>query len=166
MVVSAVGQADDTALLSNDIHKLKHIFHIAQEYCRKFNVHLNSSKTKLLQIVPPSHTNFLPYNPIEIDGAEVKLAGQIEHVGVVRSAEGNMDHILQRISSFKRALGGLISASLARGHRTNPAVSVNILRTYGNPVIMSGIGSLVLTAKEMSCIELQFKKTGQNILKL
>ena len=49
-VVSAVGQADDTGLLSNNLYRLNHILQLALEYCVKYNVQLCQSKTKLLQI--------------------------------------------------------------------------------------------------------------------
>ena len=39
--VSAIGQADDTALISNSIHKLPEVF------CKKHHVTLSANKTKL-----------------------------------------------------------------------------------------------------------------------
>ena len=45
VTVSAVGQADDCGLLSNDLTKLALLLHLAKEYCIKFNVELSSSKT-------------------------------------------------------------------------------------------------------------------------
>ena len=38
LVVSAIGQADDTVLLSNNIIKLKLILQLTMDYCSKFNV--------------------------------------------------------------------------------------------------------------------------------
>ena len=77
-VISAVGQADDTVLMSNDIHKLQHIFQLAQDYCQKFNVNLNSHKTKLLLISPPRRkVNFPPYNPINMKGVDFPFAKEV-----------------------------------------------------------------------------------------
>ena len=59
-----------------------------------------------------------------------------------------------------------MSCGLARGRRTNPVVSLKILALYGTPVLMSGLSSLVLSRKEVSCIDQQYKRTLQNILKL
>ena len=42
LILSAVGQADDTALLSNNIEKLRHILGLVLYYCSKFNVSLSS----------------------------------------------------------------------------------------------------------------------------
>ena len=167
MVLSAVGQADDTGLLSNDLYKLQHLLEIALQYCLKFGVQLSPSKTKLL-VIQPSNNNQVDilYNPVNINGKEVNFVDQAEHVGVIRSAEGNLPNILQRLSSFKSALGSLLSSGLARGLRSNPATSLRVLAIYGTPVLMSGLASLVLSPKEVAIIDQQFKRTLQNILNL
>ena len=85
---------------------------------------------------------------MRINGAEVQCVNEAENVGVTRSTEGNMTNILQRIAAFKGALDAIISCGLAKGHRSNPAVSLRILSTYRTPVLMSGLGSLVLTNKQ------------------
>ena len=166
LVVSAVGLADDTALLSNDLAKLGHIFMLAQEYCLKFNVQLSPSKTKLLMLTPSKKIFIVDYNPIKMNNVAVDFVEQAEHVGVLRSVDGNMPNILQRVSSFKKALGAVVSCGLARGHRSNPAVSFRILNLLGTPVLMSGLASLVLSTKETSCVDQQYKRTLQNLQKL
>ena len=166
LVVSAIGQADDTVLVSNDLTKLRHILKITLDYCSKFNVQLNSSKTKLVMIPPPRQSSFVPYNPISINGRVINLVDQAEHVGVIRSVHGNMPNILQRVASFKKAIGSVIACGLAKGHRSNPAASMRILTQRGTPVLMSGLASLVLSPKETSSVDQQLKRTLQNILKL
>ena len=79
---------------------------------------------------------------------------------------GNLPNILNRVASFKKALDAIASCGLARGHRANPAASLKILSTYCTPVLMSGLGSLFLTNKEIAMIDQQYKKTLKNILKL
>ena len=131
LVVSGVGQADDTALLSNDIFKLYHLLQLALNYCRKFNVKLSSSKTKLLVVQPAkAATGYIPLNPIKMDGLKVEFSSTAKHVGVIRSTSGNMPNIMQGIASFKRALGSVISCGLARGRRTNPSAAIRILSVY------------------------------------
>ena len=166
LVLSAVGQADDTSLLSNELQNLKHILYLTLEFCQKFNVELSPSKTKLLAIMPPKHDNFIPFNPIFINDSQIDFTDQAEHVGVIRSAAGNMPNILQRLSSFKKALGSIISCGLAKGHGSNPAASLRILSIYGTPVLMSGLASLVHSSKEIACLDQQYKRTVQNLLKL
>ena len=89
-VLSAAGQADDTALLSNDIQKLKHILQLCTSYCQKYHVQLSTSKTKLMMISPNKDCVFVPYNPLTINGESIKFVTEAEHVGVVRSTTGNM----------------------------------------------------------------------------
>ena len=47
--IAAVGQADDTALISNNLLKLHLLLYLVLEYCKKYNGQLTYSKTKLLQ---------------------------------------------------------------------------------------------------------------------
>ena len=47
VTVSSVGQADDVALISNDIYALQGLLDLSLTYCKKFNVTLCQSKTKL-----------------------------------------------------------------------------------------------------------------------
>ena len=77
-----------------------------------------------------------------------------------------MPNIFKRISSFKKSLGNLVSCGLARGHRSNPAASLRIMSIYCTPVLMSGLGSLLLSDKEIALIDQQFKRTLQKLLKL
>ena len=108
----------------------------------------------------------MPFNPVSMFGKPVEFADQAEHVGVIRSKEGNLPNLLQRISSFKKAIGSIISCGLARSQRSNPVASLRILSLYGTPVLMSGLASLVLSTKEVASIDKQLKRTVESLLKL
>ena len=164
LVVSAVGQADDTVMMSNSLARLKHLCQLSHGYCQKFNVHLSPSKTKLLMLPSSKKDAHVFHNPIKINDTRVDFVDEAEHVGVLRSTSGNMPHILGRLSSFRKALGSVVSCGLARGHRSNPAASLRILTLYGTPVLMSGMASLVLLDKETATIDQQFKRTLQTFL--
>ena len=43
--ISCIGQADDSALLANDIHSLQNLLHLTLEYCEEYNVTLVPEKT-------------------------------------------------------------------------------------------------------------------------
>ena len=47
MTVSCVGQADDSVLLSHDIHQLGHLLHLTTQYSHKYKVEMTPEKTKL-----------------------------------------------------------------------------------------------------------------------
>ena len=51
--VAAIGQADDTGLVSNDILQLQHILQLTLNYCAKYQVKLSTTKTKLLALNNP-----------------------------------------------------------------------------------------------------------------
>ena len=63
-VVSCIGQADDTALISNSIHNLQNLLLLTMEYCKQYNVTLVPDKTKLLVFCPPG-------SEMEVDYAKI-----------------------------------------------------------------------------------------------
>ena len=103
MTVSCVGQADDSVLLSHDIHQLGHLLHLTAQYCSKYKVEMTPEKTKLQVFAPASLQTEVSYsksiNYLSISGVPLHFSDITEHVGVIRSPESNMPHILQRISS-------------------------------------------------------------------
>ena len=46
IVVSGIGQADDTALISNNVHNLYYLLHLTKIFCSKYQVELCSEKTQ------------------------------------------------------------------------------------------------------------------------
>ena len=47
-VISAVGQADDVVLISNDLDSLSLLVKGTEDYCKEYHVNLVPAKTKLL----------------------------------------------------------------------------------------------------------------------
>ena len=58
-IVSAVGQADDVILMSNDIYDLHLLVKMTEQYCRKYRVQLEPKKTKLLAYSNDRNTDLL-----------------------------------------------------------------------------------------------------------
>ena len=168
--ISAIGQADDSALLSNDIHSLNNLLLLTLEYCQRYNVTLVPEKTKLLAFCPPGHESEVEYakisSPVNINGSYIPFSESAEHVGIVRSVHGNGPSILARISAHKKAVFSLLPAGLARGHRGNPAAAVRVERLYGIPVLLSGLATMILSTPEISSLDSHFKKHVQCLLKL
>ena len=165
VVVSAVGQADDIALLSNNIFKLFNILYLALQYCQKYQVDLCADKTKLLVMTKNNNQLFIPYNPISIGGKQINFSDMAEHVGVIRSVDGNLPHILNRIVAHKKALGAVCFSGIARSHRGNLAASMKIEKLYGLPVLFSGLASLVLTRSEVCIIDQHYIRTLRSLMK-
>ena len=170
ITVSGVGQADDTGLLANDIHKLLFLLHLTSNFCDKYQVQLSSEKTKLLVYHTKDQQDTIDYlkyvNPIKVNGEKINFTETAEHVGVVRSVSGNLPALLARISAHKKALGAVLHSGLARSHRGNPAASLRIQQIYANSVLFSGIGSLVLSEQESNIVSQHHKETISNLQRL
>ena len=168
-VISAAAQADDVLLTTNDIYSLQNLIDLTSTYCKRFNVHLSPEKTKLLVICSKSCRDLAEYsksiNPINIDGVKIEFSTSAEHVGVLRSTTGNLPNILDRVAAHKKALGSVLAAGLARGHRGNLAAALKVEKLYACPVLMSGLASLFMTKSEVNIIANHYKSTLENIQK-
>ena len=91
---------------------------------------------------------------ITINNIPVNFTDEAEHVGIVRNTAGNMANIVTRVSKHKKALGAMLSAGLARGHRGSPAAALHVHQLYCTPVLFSGLASLVLTSAEVKVVDL------------
>ena len=105
--VAAIGLADDTALVSNDISQLQHLLQLTLNYCQEYQVQLSAVKTKLL-IYSATDSDYVKYckllSPLHIGTTRIPATDSAEHVGVLRSVTGNLPHIQQRIIAHRRAL--------------------------------------------------------------
>ena len=167
--VAAVGQADDTALLSSDIHQLQCLLNLSITYCNKHQVQLSAGKTKLL-VFTKNETAYIKYSkllsPLHIGDTPVEFATEAEHVGVLRSISGNLPHIHNRIVNHKKALGSILSMGLSKRHRANPIASLRAELVFATPVLFSGMASLLLSKSEVDIIAKHVKETTENLLKL
>ena len=167
--VAAVGQADDTALLSNSIHQLQHLLNLSIYYCDKHQVTLSAGKTKLL-VFTQKETDYTKYvkvlSPLHIRNTPIQFATEAEHVGVLRSLSGNLPHLHQRIVSQKKALSQILRMGLARRHRANPIAALRAELVFATPVLYSGLASLLLTRTEIDILAKHVKETTESLLKL
>ena len=170
VVISAIGQADDVILCTNNIDNLRLLVTLTEKYCRKFRVKLVPAKTKLLGYSTPTKKHLLYLakivNPVTIDGQPVAFTTEVEHVGVIRNTAGNMPHIMNRISQHKSATNFVLSAGLARGHSGNPAASLRAHQLYGTPKLFSALATLVLSKSEISTIDSHYQRTIMNLQRL
>ena len=167
VTISSIGQADDIALVSNDIHSLFYLLTLTLYFCQKYDVQLSAEKTKLLVYSGKNgFDNETSSNPIRINGSTVPFVEQADHVGILRSIHGNLPTLLSRFTAHRKALGAVMHTGLARHHRANPASSVKIERLYGLPVLLSGIAPLILSSKEVRMIDQHFQETIMQLLRL
>ena len=170
ITISAIGFADDAALLSNDPQSLRYLHQLTTDYCSRYCVDLVPEKTKLQLFLPKSHLPFEKHltssSPIMMNSKEISYVNHAEHVGVVRSTCGNLPSILDRVSAHKRALGAVLSAGLGRRHRSNPAAGLQVNLLHGTPVLLSGLATLVLKNQEVDILNKHYMKTLQNLQRL
>jgi hypothetical protein len=129
-IISGIGLADDTALVSNDIHKLLLLLKLTEEFCKRFHVKLCAAKTKLQVYHTKEMQTMVNYametNPLQIDGKKINFVGTAEHVGLLRSSSGNHLTLLDRITAHNKAHGAVLHTGMARGHHGNPAASLHV----------------------------------------
>lgn len=170
LTVSGIGQADDTALLSNCLFKLFCLLQLTIAFCKRYQVTLCHEKTKLQVFSTSKMKTLVDYavqtNPIHLNGKKINFSDSAEHVGMLRSSSGNLPTILARFIAHNNALGGVLHTGIARGHRGNPAASIHVDRVYGVPVLLSGLAPLVLSEPEQSLINQHHKDKMSNFQRL
>ena len=165
LVVSGVGQADDIALMSNDIFNLNNLLYLALNYCKNFNIELCSDKTKLIMLKRHWDQNILAFNPIRVNGKQISLSDRAEHVGIIRSEQGNIPNLMNRLSSHKKSLAANLFTGTAKSHRGNLAASIKLEKLYSLPVLLSGLPSLVLNKSEIKLLDQHYTTTLRNLIK-
>ena len=170
VVVSAIGQADDVALISNDLQSLQGLLDLTLSYCSKYHVTLSSGKTKL-QVYSAKSSALEAFigketSLLNIDGNSIDFVDDAEHVGVTRSINGNLPHILNRFVAHRKSMFSILPIGLGKNHRGNPAVSLVAHSTYCLPVLFSGIPALSLKTSEVDIIDQYVKTTLERLQKL
>ena len=170
LMVGAIGQADDTILISQDLVKLQYQLHLTNVYCSKHCVNLSAEKTKLQVFTPPKSNIDLELmevsNPINVSSKPIPFSPHVEHVGVLRSPKGNIPSLLARFTAHRKALAGVLHEGMARGHRGNPCFSLKLATLYATPVLLSGLASLYISKKELDMIDCHYRNTLQCLLRL
>ena len=168
---ASVGQADDVALLSDNIHRLQCILQLAMDYASEYHVEMVPEKTKLLCYTPHGQTLDTYYwqvvSPISMNGVRVSFSQEAEHVGILRTImPGNMANLLARESAHTRAVHAVLSAGLARDHLGNPAAAIRVEKVYGLPVLLSGLSALVLKKSELETLDHHYKVSLERFQRL
>ena len=166
-----VGLADDVALLSDDIHKLQCILQLAMDYANEYHVEMVPEKTKLLCFTPRGQDLDTYYwrvvSPISMNGRRIGFSDEAEHVGILRSTQaGNMANLLSRESAHTKAVHAVLPAGLARNHLGNPAAALRVEKLYGVPVLLSGLGALVMSKTEEDSLDQHFKVSLESFQRL
>jgi hypothetical protein len=143
---------------------------LTSHYCAKYNVSLSTEKTKLQAFSTKATATeaFLTTatSLLNIHGEYIDFTEDAEHVGVLRSVNGNLPHLLSRFVAHRRAMFAILPAGPAMSHRGNPAANLRAHSIYGTPVLFSGIATLVLTSSKINLLDQHIKVTLQRLQKL
>ena len=127
-------------------------------------------KTKLLCFTPRGMETTAFYwklvSPVSLGPTKIPFSNEAEHVGILRSVDGNLPNVMSRISAHTRALNVVLPVGLARGHRGNPAAALRIERLNGLSVLLSGLPALVLSNPEISTLHQFYKVNLERLQKL
>ena len=170
-MISAIGLADDTALVSDSILSLKLLLYLTNQYCDKYSVELFPDKTRLLAFSTSEKDPLVNYarltSLISLHGEKISFSREAEHLGILRSSTpGSLCNILVRLQEHNRKLFSLLPAGLALGHHANPAACIRAEQLYALPVLLSGVAALVLKKSEVSMLSACYKNTLQRLMKL
>ena len=170
-IISAIALADDTVLVSDDIIHLKLLLFLTIQYCNKYSVKLVPDKTKLVAFSIAENAPLVNYAALTLDislyGQKIPFSTEAEHLGILRTSfPTNMPNILVRLQAHDRKLFSLLPAGLALGHHANPAACIKVEQQYALPVLLSGLGALVLRKVEVNMISTCYKNTLQRLMKL
>ena len=96
-VLSCIGLADDSALLSGSLSKLAGLLHLTVQYCQQYHVELVPDKNIFLSFTPANQQMEVYLqklvNPLTLNGHNIDVSSSADHVGILRSIEGNMPNI-------------------------------------------------------------------------
>ena len=139
-------------------------------YCTKYHVELVPEKTKLLCFTPSGLESSALYwklvSPVSLGPSKIMFSKEAEHVGIVRSVDGNLPNLMTRMSAHTRALRAVLPAGLAKGHHGNPAASLRVELLYGSSVLLSGMAALVLSKCEVEILHHHYKLKLEQLQRL
>ena len=167
--ISCVSLADDAALVSTSLVNLRNLLYLTENYCKKNDVELVPSKTNLMKFIPPNCKDDLDLITPQLclNGKSITFSCEAEHLGILRSSSAsNMPNLINRFSAHKRKLFSLLPAGMALRHSASPSSCIKVERLYALPVLMAGLGSLVLNRSEINALNFHYKNTLRNLLKL
>ena len=171
VIVAAIGQADNVALVSPHPAALQLPLNLSEAFSASTSLTKVPEKTKLLAYPIKGDSSYINYwqdvMPIMMAGAPLPLSSQAEHVGVLRSTDGtNMPALLSRLSAHSKSLYGTITCGMAHGHGGNPAASIRVEAINCAPRLYSGLATLLLSPSKVASLHSHQKVTLERLQRL
>ena len=126
--ISAIGAADDCALISPSLLALQSLLNLSSKISQKSLMTLVEDKTKLLVYSPKidiSSQYWLETQPLQLNGYTIPPSKATEHIGVMCSNSlSNLPAIQSRISAHTKAMSPILACGAARRHFASPAATI------------------------------------------
>ena len=170
LIISAIGQADDTALFSNNTLHLSILAQLSETYAKNSNTIFVPKTNKYVAFVNKTLSEIPPIEyhiaPITISGKKIPLSQSAEHVGVIRDCRSIFPHLLNRMSAHKKATSLLRFAGSGITHHTNLFARLRAFNVFATPILLSGIPSLIIDKTNSKTLDNFYKTSLKNTLSL
>ena len=153
--------ADDLAIISKDEEDLQHCIKIAEHDAAQERYCFNTDKTKVVPIKCRSNPQ------ITLNDATLGCSPSEVHLGIARNkCNNNMNTVLDRIKSARRAAYSLMGAGMHGLNGTGPEVALIQYSTYVLPTLLYGLEALNINEAETNILAAFHRKNIRCLLHL
>ena len=166
--VSSTDCADDVYLISDNQLRLQCLLDIASNYGQRYRIKYGASKTKITIVGAEVDKNyFLDTKPWTMDGEQVKIVEDNEHLGqIVSDVRQEQKNIDLKLRKGRGTLFKLLGPAFAYKCLLSPAVKLHLFRTFVCPILRSGLSTFALNERISEPLCIFQRKVLRSILKL
>ena len=151
--------ADDILLISQCPSTLQSMLNIVANYADSHRYQIHPVKSTITIFSTEAERRIWAENsPWHIHGECLSVTNTVTHLGLIRNAATPRSmmtiHIEGRINLARRTAYSLMGAGMHGLNGLHPAVSMHLYRTYVLPRLLSGLETVILSAKELDPLEL------------
>ena len=129
---AALFYADDMAIMSPSIRGLQRLLDICDNYCREWDICLNSKKTKCMFFGKKT----VPSHKLVLQGSPIEWAENWDYLGVnLKSGKRFGCSVAERLKKFYKCLNSILRID----GRSNDMIMLRLLETHCVPLLTYGI---------------------------
>ena len=134
LVLNSLSWADDLILMSFSRQGIQNCLHKLENYCKKWGLEINESKTKCMIMT----TKRGPFEPVYIYGTPIEYVKSMSYLGFNFSSNGNIDSVIQdRISKASRESHMLLQA-LSTNRNISSKLALSLFDKQILPILLYG----------------------------
>lgn len=148
VLINNIRYADDTVLLADTAEGLQRLIEKVAETCSRYNMRLNTNKTKVMVVSKDSNNNARFY----IDGTQIQKTAVITYLGVQLNENWDQTKEIKiRIEKARTTFNKM--RTVLCNMKLNIQLRTRVLKCYVFPILMYGIEAWTLT--EDACKRLE-----------